>query len=66
MNAATLKRRLWDMTGAYHFGNKSKLQQWLIDEQLIKDDQLVATLTADQLSILITDVGDWIAKKDFV
>lgn len=61
-STAALKRKLWDMTGAYHLGSKEKLNQWLIDEQFIADNQTVGELTADQLSVTITKVGDWLAK----
>ena len=31
-STAALKRKLWEMTGAYHMGSKEKLNQWLWDE----------------------------------
>lgn len=61
-STAALKRELWDMTGAYHIGSKEKLNQWLIDENFIADDQTVGELTADQLSVTITKVGDWLSR----
>ena len=61
-NTAALKRKLWEMTGAYHVGSKEKLNQWLIDENFIADDQRVEGLTADQLSVTIGKVGDWISQ----
>jgi len=61
-STAALKRKLWEMTGAYHVGSKEKLNQWLIDENFIADDQRVEGLTADQLSVTITKVGDWISQ----
>ena len=61
-STAALKRKLWEMTGAYHFGSKEKLNQFLIDENFIADDQRVEGLTADQLSVTIGKVGDWISQ----
>lgn len=59
---AELKRKLWSMTKVYHMESIDKLNQWLIDEQFISDDQRVADLTADQLSVTIGRVEEWMAK----
>jgi len=59
---AALKRKLWEITGEHHLGSKEKLNQWLWDELLMKEDKTIATLTADELSCLIVTVGDKIAK----
>ncbi len=61
-STAALKRKLWEMTGAYHMGSKEKLNQFLIDENFIADDQTVGGLTADQLSVTIGKVGDWLSQ----
>lgn len=61
-SVAHLKRKLWELAGPYHMGSKEKLQQFLIDEQFLQDNQTVANLNADQLSSLITEVGNWIAQ----
>ena len=60
---AELKRKLWDIAKPYHYDNVDKLNQFLIDENFIQDDQTVGGLTADQLSVTIGKVTDWIAIK---
>lgn len=59
---AALKRKLWDMTGTYHMGSRAKLNQFLVDEGFIADNQTISELTADQLSVTITKVGDWLSR----
>jgi hypothetical protein len=53
-SVASLKRKLWELTGNHHLGSKEKLEQYLIDELFISDTETVATLTADRLSEIIT------------
>lgn len=61
-STAALKRKLWDLTGAYHMGSKVKLNQFLIDENFISDDQKVEDLNSDQLTGCIVAVQKWIGE----
>ncbi len=56
-NAATLKRKLWDITANYHLGSKEKLNQFLIDEMFIQDDESLATLTEQRLADVIESIN---------
>ena len=56
-SVAALKRKLWDLTGPFHFGSKTKLEQWLHDELFIQDDESLATLTEKRLAAVIESIN---------
>ncbi len=60
---ATLKRQLWDLTSNFHFGSKTKLNQWLIDEMFITPEESLSTLTEKRLSAVIEAINHKLTTK---
>ncbi len=60
---AALKRQLWDLTANFHFGSKSKLEQFLHDEMYIEDTQTLADLSEKQISMVIEAINHKLTTK---
>lgn len=56
----TLKKRLWNLTISKHNGDKSRLDQFLIDEALIQDTETVGKLSAGRIAEVITATETWL------
>lgn len=56
---ASLKRELWAITESMHRGEKSSLQRFLLDEDLIRHTETVETLSAERLAQVLEKVKAW-------
>lgn len=52
-NLTALKKELWTITTPQHRGDKTVLNQFLVDEMLMPDDKSVETLTAQEIETAI-------------
>lgn len=63
---AGLKKQLWGLTASKHFGDPTKLAQFLIDECLLADGEVLAELQTPRLSDLIKETDAWLKKHQEV
>lgn len=51
------KRILWKITQPYHLGDKDKLQQWLVDQGLLSDTEVLSEITSQRIQEVITRIN---------
>lgn len=53
VKGATFKKQLWDLTKQVHSGDKARLLQWLVNEELVQPDMTLEDLTEPDFEKLI-------------